>query len=531
MPETPNTIIEFYNVPWDAEYRNIRWFASKSARDSWFEKRSHFTYPNDSSNVTHAQAYRYGDKYTVSPGWDAMHRYNYMRFKNRHYPQGEWTYCFIDGWHYVSEHSCEFTAHYDAYVNNVGEISFQPSYVVRCHTTGDRVTYCPEPISINRYVHARNNTLPNAPTSTMLYVLYATNKPQVDNTYADLINTLNGAKHSIWILATYTLGTIKNAIKDFSKNPSDIICIMAYPEAYVVVDRGSGDLSFQLHQPSVSRTTGTFEPKNNKCLTYPFCYCQVTDFQGQTQLYKWEDGENGKKLKFQVKGNVGVSSVMELIPAFTHTSLQTVQNMIHPFGYAIGYSIDGSSIWFAQNAQNLKAQQNQTYLNMGVSAGVAAIGLGATVATGGAAAAAVPAVAGSLSTAVNAVAAYQSTDIAQGAQMANANAVASPGAAPDGSMQYVTNSSRYTWQSYSVYPCTSEFSALDDFFTKYGYALGTIAAIDPTRRSKWWYCQTQGATVRGNAPQDDRLALAHALDRGVTFWHTDDIGDYSGSNP
>lgn len=50
MPRTPNTIIQFFNVPWDSGYRNLRYFGSESSRNTWFENRTHISYPNDTGS-------------------------------------------------------------------------------------------------------------------------------------------------------------------------------------------------------------------------------------------------------------------------------------------------------------------------------------------------------------------------------------------------------------------------------------------------------------------------------------------------
>lgn len=46
-------------------------------------------------------------------------------------------------------------------------------------------------------------------------------------------------------------------------------------------------------------------------------------------------------------------------------------------------------------------------------------------------------------------------------------------------------------------------------------------------RQNWNYIKTNGCVLECNAPLDAVAAIKAMFDRGITFWHTTDVGNYS----
>ena len=75
---------------------------------------------------------------------------------------------------------------------------------------------------------------------------------------------------------------------------------------------------------------------------------------------------------------------------------------------------------------------------------------------------------------------------------------------------------------------TAEYrNKLTDFFNMYGYKLNEVKIPNFHTRQYWNYVQTASCTITGNFNNEDLIGLKSVFDNGITFWHTDDVGNYS----
>ena len=71
---------------------------------------------------------------------------------------------------------------------------------------------------------------------------------------------------------------------------------------------------------------------------------------------------------------------------------------------------------------------------------------------------------------------------------------------------------------------------IDDYFSQFGYKVGKIKYPNTHGRRSWNFVKTIGAEVQGPAPVEARTLFENMLNRGVTFWHINDVGNYSLDN-
>jgi len=71
---------------------------------------------------------------------------------------------------------------------------------------------------------------------------------------------------------------------------------------------------------------------------------------------------------------------------------------------------------------------------------------------------------------------------------------------------------------------------IDDFFTMFGYKVAVLKTPQFTSRLNWNYIKTVGANIFGNVPNNDLVKIRSIFDRGLTFWHNDNVGNYGRSN-
>lgn len=72
---------------------------------------------------------------------------------------------------------------------------------------------------------------------------------------------------------------------------------------------------------------------------------------------------------------------------------------------------------------------------------------------------------------------------------------------------------------------------IDDYFTVFGYAIGTIELPSFNNRPYYTYIRTQGFSGHGSVPCDDMRAICSIHDSGITYWkNTAVVGDYTQNN-
>lgn len=518
-----NAIVQFFNVPWDSGYRNLRYFSSASARDSWFASKAAdiSTYPlNDEGHelvkVSHASPVRLGKGYVISENWDKWNQFNYLRFKNREYSEGDWNYCFITGWEYISAHSAKVYFERDAWINNIGVMQFGDMYIERENT--DTVNDLPEPVSINRYIRKMSWTEDPSGLNTLYCLLAST---RMDGEAAEC--TIDRVKYPMYLDTSYDISNILQTVKQFVDAGRDANLVMAFalPGEYVLRD-DVHTISFKTKEVVASRKTGSYTPKNKKCLRYPFCYCQIGDYTGNSQILKWENGSGGS-LHFWIRGGVGGNGLAQMSQRLSTGGSASddgyTTSIAHSISVPIGLTGGGYASWLAQNMATINGQQQQQAISTG-SQLAGTVGSAITGAAIGGKAGVAGALVGGIAGAAIDLAGFE---ISQNTMMANAEFTPTNAQVPQGSIVPLYTMGLLGFFALSVYPCKSEMVALDNFFTRYGYTVNRIGK--PNIHGSHYFIKTSGAVVTGKCPQEERNLIMAALDRGVTFWTTDSF-DY-----
>lgn len=83
---------------------------------------------------------------------------------------------------------------------------------------------------------------------------------------------------------------------------------------------------------------------------------------------------------------------------------------------------------------------------------------------------------------------------------------------------------------YHICPALEEAIKLDQFFDMYGYATNSVKIPNEDSRESWNYVKTNNVIINGSMPAQDMARIKAMYNRGVRFWHTTDVGNYSLSN-
>ena len=71
---------------------------------------------------------------------------------------------------------------------------------------------------------------------------------------------------------------------------------------------------------------------------------------------------------------------------------------------------------------------------------------------------------------------------------------------------------------------------ISNYFKMFGYKVNKLEIPNLKSRESYNYIKTIDANIIGNIPANDLSAIKGIFDKGVTIWHTEEIGDYSLSN-
>lgn len=249
-----------------------------------------------------------------------------------------------------------------------------------------------------------------------------------------------------------------------------------------------------------------FTPKNNKCFVYPYNYLLVTNNQGSENIYKYEDF-SGNKCVFENQLAVSIGISGRIVPKNYKGETYSYDESL-PLGKypTCGWSGDAFTNWLTQNAVNIPTQ---TILD--------AVGSGMQIMSGNL-------VGGLTSIASNA--ANLIGQFYQASLLPNIK-----GGQAQGDISFSGNSMGFTFREMRV---KNQFmQIIDDYFTRFGYAIKKIDNPHLTGRRNWNYIEI-GSNENigyGDVPSSYMTEINNACRKGVTIWHNhENLGDYSLDN-
>lgn len=101
---------------------------------------------------------------------------------------------------------------------------------------------------------------------------------------------------------------------------------------------------------------------------------------------------------------------------------------------------------------------------------------------------------------------------------------------PDEAKEFIIAKENAKIRFYHISPSLEEVVKLDQFFDMYGYATNSVKIPNEDSRENWNYVKTDNVIINGSMPVQDMRNIKAMYNRGVRFWHTTDVGNYSLSN-
>lgn len=254
-----------------------------------------------------------------------------------------------------------------------------------------------------------------------------------------------------------------------------------------------------------------YTPKNNKCFVYPYNYLFVSNNQGSNNIYKYEDF-NTENCVFENQFSISIGGSGRIVPK-NYKGMETNDDEALALGKypTCAWSSDAFTNWLTQNS-----------VNMAVSLGLTAGAIAGTIATGGATAPA-------LSGAVMSVAGNIGNTIGQFYQASLLPNIS--GGQANGDVIWACNRNMFSFRQMRVK--TEYLKIIDDYFTRFGYAIKSLAMPNITGRAYWNYVEIGSSEEigYGEVPAKYMDTINKACRRGVTVWHNHaNVGNYSLNN-
>lgn len=492
-------------IPWDNNYKHLRLFDSEEAAKTFVISKQKYT----------KTSYAYISKTNVimTDGYaDQYKDCNYILFNNTGYTN-KWYFGFITEVDYRADNTAKIYFEIDVFQTWFYNLEIQPCFVEREHVTDDTIgaNTVPENIIMGDPVcsGSSNQWIPHT------WWLYVTQLADgVEELVSEVIEP--GAKNNETsgyyklklesrvsvgpVVKLYTLkGMLEAVVSMFSLTDSDNL------GPFTIAN---------------DNTFGEYTPKNNKLLCYPYNYITVV-LAGSERAYRYEWFAN-RNVQFKLKQPLYAGGSTYLYPVDYQKQAGTG---------ADDFALESSVMTGAYPTASFGANQFQNYLvQNGPQIAISLAGDLASVVGGVAAMAAAPATAG-LSAAAGA-SSFTSGAVSIANTVADVYKHSLVSETVKGS-QCVSNLAYDTQliirlKNMQVLPEYAKI--IDDYFSAFGYKICRIKAPNIKGRESWNFVKTIDSNLTGNAPEKATQIIRQILDRGVTFWHTNDVGNYSLNN-
>ena len=550
MVITPQTDLYLLKVPLEMSNDNQLTFADKNAQFQYFYNLPKFeagdgmfTYQRKDGVI------RFGALI------DNIMEYNYVMYRNTAY-SNKWFYAFITNMEYSSDQVTLITIKTDVWQTWQFDLTYKPVLIDREHqntdVAGDNIL--PESVELGEYVV--NGETSNFGTSDVFRMVIEVSQIENEGESATLTATWDdGSTHDATpdlndiyrgttplvvsgtdkfeaVRDVYDLAGLSDSIVNVYMLPASligetwilnlkgqIVGSTRNKTAQVLVPKEKVGV-FNMSSKSITRPTSldSYIPRNQKLLTAPYCYFNISNNAGTSVPYYYEDFSG--VISFNVEGTFGVSGNVKAIP-INYKNITASQN-------ALDYSVSGAKYpvcswksdsytnWLTQNAVNMNMQWSSNLIGAGLNM------IGSTIAGG---------TMGAVGSAINTTASLVNIANEQHIQKSRANMISDQvhGNGNVGDFVWTKYRSLFTYLPMSIKARQAQI--LDEYFDQFGYKCNRVKLPNINGRRNWNFVKTIGCYIEADIPQDDLQEIKSMFDRGITFWHNPaTFADYSQSN-
>jgi hypothetical protein len=521
---TPSTNIYLCSgVPLNNKYDHTLYFSNPAAQLQYFRGKNVKTFVD----YTYV---RKSWKLKVAATMEEARTWSYLFFQNG---AGKMYYYFVNQIEYISDFVVELALELDVMQTYMFDWELRPCYVEREHSVND--TYgentLDEGLDVGEMITAFTETIDLSSklvimtAATMdINAFYITQGATerlisgsiIDNIFGGFQVTATPETNRDGDNSWLNLATMLNYLD--TKGKTDAIFTMwEFPEDLVNYNNG------EYEEPIARYVTGSkykyftassrpfvaidgYAPKNNKLFQFPYCFLYATNNNGSAAVYHYE--KFASTPSFRIQGNIAPDAVVKLVPEDYKGVDYNYDESLSMGSYPLcSWNSDPYKMWLAQN-------QNQQTLSMGTAAlqiagGTAALFTGAGASAG-----------------VGMIASGAMQIGGQLAQRADMD-IQPPQARGSFAGSHNLSKGIHNFDLYHKTIDAYHAEVIDNYFSMYGYATRKVKTPNISSRPLWNYVKTINSNIGGNFCTEDLNTINAIFDRGITFWHTPNVGVYN----
>lgn len=492
----PNTLLYLLSdVGIDNTYSNTHYFANVSAQHSYFISKAKHTLNN--------QMYVSPSKGKIRVQLNAEQCYNctYLMFQNTAFGQ-KWFYGFITDIDYISNNCTEITFELDYLQTYLTEFSIGTCFVERMHVMDDTIgsNIASENISVGEYVGNEDETIYLNNMNCIVAVVDA------DKSGSVIDNVYSGTYLIAFTTTSVGVSNLNAFLQQFVNQPEKIAGIYMIPDCSCdasdngTVVRGTFGVTTFVSTIAKNGSLNGYKPKNNKLYTYPYNFYRLSNGNGGTLNVRYEFCSGQPKVQYSA------------------TATQPVQLGVRLQNYK-GGSTNRTEVLVTANYP-ICAWSNNTYQNwVGTQAMpnlLSAVGKSA--------------VASVINPTIGLAQGLSSvSDLMLSGYTASISADTQQGSVSSGGVNLSkTFGAIQGWRMSVSYEYAK---MIDDYFTRYGYAINKIVQPNISGRKAFNYIKTSNCCIKGNIPSSASAKISECFNKGITFWNNHaNIGNFAIDN-
>lgn len=441
---------------------------------------------------------------SVPVNQEGLNDCNYILFRNDGFNyNGKMIFAFITGIDYVNPETSEIHFEIDEYQTWKNEIVIEQCFVEREHVNNDAIgaNTVNENINFGDMINYEDKTCIEA--TGYLWIVYYTEKLEIPGEHdPGFLDEVSETQKNVYIPYYWSSTTTENLTTLFSQIYASLIGKLKSPDIIVGTYGYPYGTFSSVNPPARLTKYGNYTPKNNKCFIYPYQYinCYVP---GSSEIFKYElfSGNPSFKMHYSYTPDGG-----GVIYPENYNEKSSKYSWGLPFNSTIQAGMTINSALYGLN-RALPSAINGAMQTL-VDAGTAAITTGNLA---GLALAPIALVVNAIGSVVSANAA---PDVVKGQSKTNVFSQIMPNEKAGPILSVIGIKEEYA-------------KIIDDFFTRYGYKVNRLKKPNVTGRKYFNYIKTINSCVTGDCPTYTQQKLEEVLDRGTTFWHTSDIGNFN----
>lgn len=501
MAFTPNSTVYLLDIPLDNGYKNQIHFSSLSAQYSYFSNHVKHRF----NDVTYQ---RKDNTIQVNKNIDDLWNVSYVMYRNDNF-NTKWFYAFITKMEYVNANVTSISIETDVYQTWLQECTLKKSFVVREHVNNDiiGVNIIDEGLELGEYtLKSYSSTYKLEDISFVIgNSLKTDNTPDEGEMYG---NIYSGLRYVVF--GSENTGAMTEYLNSFvSAGHGDAInFIFTIPTALLPTTLTNNAIANVIPVPFTRKVDAIdgYTPKNKKLYNYPYSVMYVSNNQGSSATFRFEDFADVTDIDFEIVGSITPDPKIMICPK----NYKGIGGRVQEYGLTMSgfpfcsWNNDLYSAWLAQNSVTLGLTM------AGATAGIVA----------GAVTANPLMIAGGVGAVINEVGQIAQHSIQPDQARGNMGG---------GSL----NTSLKTQDFFLSHMTIKQEYAkrIDEFFSVYGYKVNALKVPNVTGRKNWNYVKTIDVNIDGAIPAEDMAKLKSMYDNGVTFWHNpSSILDYSKDN-